>query len=119
MSSRDVIENWFDLFQLKFRSKSEFSIQIVELLVYLAQEDIISALDVHHQLSIVINNGLYEYDKTIFNNDNDPFVSILKLRKFQGIKSSDQDVQFLTIKDIEKTFKKKIQRIDKDSALAY
>jgi hypothetical protein len=43
----------------------------------------------------------------------------LKLRKFQGIKSSDQDVQFLTIKDIEKTFKKKIQRIDKDSALAY
>jgi hypothetical protein len=75
VSRRDVIENWFDLFQLKFRSKSEFSIQIVELYLF------ISTLDVHHQLSIVINNGLY-----------DPFVSILKLRKFQGIKISDQDV---------------------------
>ncbi len=51
--------------------------------------------------------SLYEYDKTIFNNDNDPFVSILKLRKFQGIKSSDQDVQFLTIKILKRLLRKR------------
>jgi hypothetical protein len=115
VSGRDVIENLFELFQLKFRSKSIFSIRILELLVYLAQQNHISELDVYHQ----VNNGLDEYDKTIFTNDNDPFFCLLKLRKFEGTKDIGKEFTFLTMENIEVNFKKNIQRTDKNSGLLF
>lgn len=120
VSGRDVIEKLLKLFESKFRSKSKFPIRILQLLVYFAQKDIISAIDVHHQVSIFTNNGLYEYDKTIFSNDDDPFFCSMKLRKLSSpMKVRGEKVEFLTMKNIEAIFKKKIQRADQDSGFFF
>ena len=119
VSSRDVIENLFELFQLKFRSKSTYSIRILELLVYLSQKGFISPLDVHQQVSIATNNELYEYDRTVFNNDDDPFFCLMQLRKFEGVKGRNVETQFSTKKNIEDNFKTNIQNIDKCSGLIF
>ena len=119
VSSRDVIENLFELFQVKFRLKSTFSIRILELLVYLTQQGFISPLDVHQQISMITNNELYEYDRTIFNNDNDPFFCLMKIRKFEGMKNRGEEIRFLTMKNIEEDFINNIQHIDQNSGLLF
>ncbi len=98
---------------MKFRSKSRFSIRILELLVYFAQQNIISAFDVYHQVLIATSNPLYESDTTIFNNENNPFLYLLELGKFRVKKNRKEDFQFLTMKNIETNFQKTIQHTDK------
>jgi hypothetical protein len=119
ISSRHVIEALFEHFQSKFRSKSTFSIRILELLVYLVQRGFVSSFDVHHQVLIATNHELNNYDKTVFINENDSFSCLMAMRKFAGNKDRNEEERFLTIKNIEEDFKEKIRRTDKNSSLIF
>jgi hypothetical protein len=120
ISNRDVIEKLFQ--QLNFTmydTKFNLFVSILQLLVNLARAHVVSSLEVHQRISIIINQFFYDDDWRNLHQRNDICRHLLGLSCIETVSTSMNNVEVFTEDDVDEDFDRIIEALERNSALFF